>query len=76
MTVPHNTRAIEPKVKWQAIVTYLVGVVGLSLFNAVTDANLVTELPTTVQIFVAPLLPVIGGLIAGYQAKHQWRSGE
>jgi hypothetical protein len=83
MTIPNpepsNTTTIEPKVKWAAIGQFALGVVGLALFNAFTsDDNqlLMAAVPDAVEIFVLPLVPTIGGLIAGYQARHQWRSGE
>lgn len=73
---PANTKKMEPKVKWQAIATYIVGAVGLAIFNAVTDSNLISELPDAIEIFAVPLVPVLGGLLAGFNASHQWRSGE
>lgn len=75
--LPANTTVMEPKVKWQAAVTYVVGAVGLAIFNSVTGTTLLADvLPDAVEIFVVPLVPVVGGLIAGFAAKHQWRSGE
>lgn len=74
--VPANTGEMEPKVKWQAIAQYILGVVVVGTVGAVTDGNIVAELPDYISMFLAPIIPVIGGLASGYAARHQWRAGE
>jgi hypothetical protein len=74
---PANTGTVEPKVKWTGIVTYLVGVVVLALINAFTDNDnqlLLESLPDIVEPFILPIIPVVSGVVAGYFAKHQWRT--
>lgn len=76
---PNNTNALEPKVKAQAIVAYLGGVVLLALVNAFTGNDnqlLIDSLPDIVEPFVLPLVPTLVGLAAGWAARHQWRSAE
>jgi hypothetical protein len=74
---PDNTTKVEPKVKWATVGTYLLGVVALAIFNGVTDSTLLVDaLPDWVEPFVLPIVPAIGAAIAGYSAKHQWRTSE
>lgn len=76
---PNNTNAVEPKVKWGAIGSYLAGVVGLALVNAFTgdDNSLLLEaLPDTVEVLVLPFIPGVVSLVSGFAAKHQWRQAE
>lgn len=70
---------LAPKVKWAGIGAYLAGVVSLALVNAFTgDENrlLIEVLPDVVEPFVLPIVPAAVAAIAGYWAKHQYRSGE
>lgn len=77
--VPNNTTQVEPKVKWQAALHYLVGLAALAVWDGMTlndNAFLADVLPDAVEIFVLPLVPTVGGLIAGYFTRHQWRHAE
>jgi hypothetical protein len=67
---------VEWKVKAQALATYFAGLIGMAILNGVADANLIAELPDSVEVFVAPLLPVAVGALAGWKARHQERAGE
>lgn len=74
---PGGTYPIEPKVKWMTAVTYVLGVVGVAAFNGITQGTFLADvLPDAIEIFVFPLIPTIGSLIAGFSASHQWRTGE
>jgi hypothetical protein len=72
--LPATTTVVEPKVKAQAIVQFLVGVVLVAIAGAVTDGNLLGELPDAVTAILAPVLPVLVGFAAAYRARHQFRT--
>lgn len=77
--LPNHTTKMEPKVKYQAIAMYVVSALILFLFELFTgnDNELLTAvLPDYVEVFVLPLIPVLGGLLAGWNARHQWRRAE
>jgi len=79
MSTPNPTpqpKVVERKVKAATLAVYLVCVAGLSVVNLVQgDTTLITPLlPDWIEPFVLPLLPALGSLIAGYQAKHTPRS--
>lgn len=77
--LPNHTTAVEPKVKWQALAMYVVSSVLLLLFELATGNDnelLVTFLPDYLEAFILPLIPVIGGLVAGFYTRHQWRRAE
>lgn len=76
--LPNTTSKIEPKVKWGAIGAYLFGVVALAIWNAVTaDTTLLADgIPDALEVFIVPLVPAIGQVIAAYNAAHQWRRAE
>jgi len=67
---------VEPKVKVATFVQYLVGLVGVAIIGGVTDSNIFSVLPDWALAIVAPLLPTVTGLVAAYNAKHQYREGE
>lgn len=74
---PATTSVVEPKVKWAGITMYLVSVVVLALINVLTDNDnqlLIEVLPDWLEALVLPLVPVVAGMVAGYFAKHQWRT--
>lgn len=76
---PNNTNKVEPKVWWTSVGFYVAGVVGLGIINAVTsddNALLIAALPDYLEPFLLPLVPAVVGAIAGFAAKHQWRSSE
>lgn len=75
---PH-TRAIEPKVKWATLGSYVSGVVVLALVNAFTgddNALLIETLPDVIEPFILPVVPALVALAAGFAARHQWRHTE
>lgn len=76
MTTSTTTAPIEPKVKAQAIATYVLGLILVAVVAALTDGNLVGEVPDAAAALLAPLLPVLAGMAAGYSARHQYRHGE
>lgn len=61
---------LEAKVKWASIISYLAGVGLLGLLNATSTANLIAGLPDVVEAFVAPLVPALAALAAGWKARH------
>lgn len=67
---------VAPKVKWMAIGTYALGVLMTALFGAVTDGNLLYELPDWATTLLVPVLPMIGNFVLGYNIRHQWRTPE
>jgi hypothetical protein len=75
--VPPETNKVEPKVWWATVGAWIAGVVGLAIVNAVTDDNnalLIRALPDWLEPFVLPLVPAVVAFIAGFAAKHQWRT--
>lgn len=75
--LPENTTKVEKKVTLASLATYVVGVVGLALVNAATDDSnklVVGSLPDWIEPFVLPVLPAVAAFVAGYSAKHQYRS--
>lgn len=73
-----STAAYEPvetKVKAASALTYLVGVLGLSVVNAVQgDPVLISSLPDWLEPFILALLPAAGAAIGGWQAPHTPRT--
>lgn len=65
-----TTAKVERKVKVGSALTYLISVGALAAVNAVSDTTLITDLPDTVEIFVAPLVPSLAAFISGYLTKH------
>lgn len=62
---------VETKVKASSAVTYLVGVAGLSIVNAVQgEPVLISALADWLEPFVLALLPAAGAAIAGWSAPH------
>ena len=61
---------VESKVKASAAWSYLLALAGLAVVNGVSDTTLLTDLPDTLEIFVAPLVPAAAAGIAGYLARH------
>ena len=75
--LPVNTTTVEPKVKWQAIAGYVIGVVCLGLVAVLQNGPfLIDAIPAPLQVFILPFIPGVIGLLAGYSARHQWRAGE
>lgn len=72
-TYPTPPPKIETKVKAGAAWAYLAGVGALAIVNGVSDTTLVTDLPDTIEVFVAPLVPALAGGIAGWLARHTSR---
>lgn len=74
--VSTGTKQTEPKVKAATVATYLVGLVLAAVVSGVTDGNLVTLLPDWLASILAPILPAAAAWLAGYNAKHQYRTPE
>lgn len=74
--VPASTGTVEPKVKAASIGTYLAGLVLVALVSGLTDGNLVAEFPDWASALLAPVLPTLVAMAAGYNARHQYRSPE
>jgi hypothetical protein len=72
--LPPTTGKVEPKVKAASIGTYLAGLVLVALVSGVTDGNLVAEFPDWASALLAPVLPTLAAMAAGYNARHQYRS--
>ncbi|AIV35631.1 hypothetical protein [Streptomyces sp. CCM_MD2014] len=67
----HARRPVEAKVKAGTALTYLAGVAGLSVVNAVQgDPLLIGGLPDWLEPFVLSLLPAAGSAIGGWIAPH------
>lgn len=62
---------VEAKVKASSAATYLVGVAGLSVVNAVQgEPVLLSALADWLEPFVLAILPAAGSAIAGWMAPH------
>lgn len=62
---------VETKVKASSAATYLVGVAGLSVVNAVQgEPVLISGLADWLEPFVLAILPAAGAAIAGWMAPH------
>lgn len=72
-TTPAQAPKVETKVKAAAAWSYLAALAGLAVVNGVTDTTLITDLPDTLEVFVAPLLPAAAAGIAGFIARHTAR---
>lgn len=75
--LPTNTAAVEPKVKAMAIVMYLVSLVLVGIGQLLQDGTLLTFLPVQLNwlsVVILPLIPTALSAIAGFYARHQWRS--
>lgn len=65
---------VETKVKAATIASYLAGVAGLAVLQAVSaDANLISGLPDAVEVFVVPLVTTAITFLAAWTAKHTTR---
>lgn len=77
--LPARTTVIEPKVKWGAIGTYVVGALLMFIVNLVTGNGnelLMAVVPDYLEMFIVPLIPALASLASGYAARHQYRSPE
>ncbi|MGJ5693106.1 holin [Streptomyces albidoflavus] len=62
---------VERKVKASSALTYLVGVAGLSIVNAVQgEPVLISALADWLEPFVLAILPAAGAAIGGWMAPH------
>jgi membrane protein DedA with SNARE-associated domain len=71
--VAANASSPERKVNVGGAFAYFGGVALLGFLNAVSDANLVSALPDTLETFVVPVIPAVIGYVAAYFAKHTKR---
>lgn len=72
-TTPAPAPKVETKVKAAVAWSYLAALAGLAVVNGVTDTTLITDLPDTIELFVAPLVPAAAAGLAGFIAKHSRR---
>jgi hypothetical protein len=75
--LPVDTKKVEPKVFWSTVGSYVGGVVALTLVNVFTanqNELLFAALPDPIETFVLPFVPGIVAAVAGFSARHQWRS--
>lgn len=70
---PSDTKKAEPKVKAAALGTYVLGVLGVALFGALNQPDIIAGLPDYVTAILVPLIPTIGAYVSGYSASHQYR---
>lgn len=61
---------VEAKVKASTFASYLAGLALLAVLNGITDTNLVAGLPDWLEVIVAPFVPAVVTLAAGYIARH------
>jgi hypothetical protein len=71
-----NTTEVEPKVKVQAALHYVVTATLVGIGLLIQDGAFMGLLPSIVVTILGPLVPAILAGIAAYKAKHQWRYGE
>jgi hypothetical protein len=64
-------KPVETKVKAASALTYLAGVAGLAVINAVQgEPVLISSMPDWLEPFVLSLLPAAGAAIGGWIAPH------
>ncbi|MEV4472792.1 hypothetical protein [Nonomuraea sp. NPDC049504] len=62
---------VETKVKAMTLVSYLGGVAGMAVLQAVADApSMIAFLPDWVEAITLPLLPTALAAVAGWKARH------
>ncbi|WP_433355659.1 hypothetical protein ACQP25_17340 [Microtetraspora malaysiensis] len=68
---PTYGRPVETKVKAMTLASYLAGVAGMAVLQAVGDApSMISFLPDWVEAIVLPLVPTGLAALAGYKARH------
>lgn len=69
--VSYGKPPVEVKVKAMTLVSYLGGVAGVAVLQALNaDHSLIEFLPDWVEAVAIPLLPTALAAVAGYRAKH------
>ncbi|MFB4284834.1 hypothetical protein ACBJ59_56870 [Nonomuraea sp. MTCD27] len=69
--VTYSKPPVETKVKAMGLVSYLAGVAGMAVLQAVADApSLIAWLPDWVEAITLPLLPTALAAVAGFTAQH------
>lgn len=77
--LPANTSVVEPKVKYGALAAYVLSALVLFLVELLTGNGnelIIEALPDGIEALVLPFVPALASLIAGYAARHQYRSPE
>ncbi|MEV1177279.1 hypothetical protein [Nonomuraea sp. NPDC049784] len=69
--ITYSKPPVETKVKAMTLVSYLSGVAGMAVLQAVSnDPSLISWLPDWVEAITLPLLPTALAAVAGFKARH------
>ena len=69
--IKYSKAPVEAKVKAMTLASYLAGVGGVAILQALnSDHSLIAFLPDWVEAVAIPLLPTALAAVAGYRAKH------
>jgi len=68
-------KRMETKVKAAGLAAYLGSAGLLGVLYGVSDAGLIAGLPDPIEVFIAPALPMLITLAAGWKAKHTPQPG-
>ncbi|MFI6497194.1 hypothetical protein [Nonomuraea typhae] len=69
--ISYSKPPIETKVKAMGLVSYLAGVAGMAVLQAVADdPSMIAFLPDWVEAITLPLVPTALAAAAGWKAKH------
>ncbi|TMR90376.1 holin [Nonomuraea basaltis] len=69
--VSYSKPPVEAKVKAMTLVSYLAGVAGMAVLQAVADdPSMIAFLPDWVEAISLPLLPTALAAVAGFKVRH------
>ncbi|MGI5292634.1 hypothetical protein ACQEVF_58835 [Nonomuraea polychroma] len=69
--VSYSKPPVETKVKAMTLTSYLAGVAGMAVLQAVSaDPSMIAFLPDWVEAITLPLLPTALAAVAGFKARH------
>lgn len=78
MSQPVSTKPAVPGVEWKVKAasagSYLAGVVGMMLLEALSNGSLLAAIPAPYSVLLAPLVPALVALGAGYVTAHTPRT--
>ncbi|WP_214317028.1 hypothetical protein [Nonomuraea sediminis] len=69
--ITYSKPPVETKVKAMTLASYLAGVAGMAVLQAVSsDPSMISFLPDWMEAITLPLLPTALAAVAGFKARH------